>query len=103
MTTAWLIAESGLSVSQVARAIGFTPRAVHGWASELMQPPREAAQRLRAFQELVSGLGLATPGARRAAMLDSSAGPSPFAQFLAGAPDLAQIHFPVPVAERLVL
>ena len=100
MNATWLLDESGLTVSQVGRAVGVSARTVHHWTAGA-EPSGSAAERLLALRQLVEGLDAQTPAGRRAALLDSSAGASLFSLFLAGTPRAQQVHFPVPVAERL--
>lgn len=102
MTVTWLLTESGLTASQVGRAVGVSARTVHHWRTGA-EPSPAASERLKALQRLVEGLDVTTPAGRRAELLDSSAGASLFAVFRADVPHAQQIHFPVPVIERLGL
>lgn len=76
---------SGLTASQVARLFGVSRRSVNNWiAGKPMAPHHE--ERLSQLLAIVRGVEGSTSDSRRAALLDSSTGPSIFHQLVQDAP-----------------
>lgn len=92
-----LVQVSGLSAGQVARLFGTVSRSVHGWAQGAVLPEHHQ-RRAEHLLATIRPLG-DTPARRRQALLDSSAGPSPFRRLLDEVPGHQRIHHQVPVAE----
>lgn len=88
---AWLLAESGLGTSQLARAAGVSVRTFQSW-SEGSLVPRPNWDRLTALHELVSALPEETPEGRRRVLLSGQTGRSLFQQFLDNQPRATLIH-----------
>lgn len=97
---AWLGTESGLTSKQIGRALGTGPRTAASWAAGSQVPPFRVA-RLLELHTLISGLEADSPEGRRRLLLSSGQGRSLFQAFVDGTPRGQQIHFPIPVLERL--
>lgn len=94
--------DSGLTADQLGRLLGVSRRSVHNWAAgATITPARE--ERVRALSDLVFSLPSKTPEERRARLLDSSAGPSLFRQFVEDDSRSERIKYSVPVEERFGL
>ena len=94
-----LKAESGLTADQLGRLLGVTRRSIHNWAAGSTIAPKHES-RIRALSDMVFSLEATSPEARRALLLDSTSGPSPFGAFLDSAPRSQRIQHPIPVSER---
>lgn len=95
--------DADLSAAQIGRLLGVTPRTVHGWLDGV-PVPESRAELLDRLTAMVDALPGGNPAARRAALLDSSAGPSPFHAWLAALPQPAVLQaVAVPVAGRIAL
>ena len=94
-----LIDLSGLTRSQVARAVGCTERALTGYTLGRTpnEPDRVRIERLTAAIEPLAP----TPEERRRALLASSTGRSNLHRLIAENPTFELIHATVPVRERL--
>lgn len=88
---AWLLAQSGLGRSQLARAAGVSVRTFQSW-SEGSPVPRPDRDRLAGLHELVSALPEETPEGRCRVLLFGQTGRSLFQQFLDNQPRGAVIH-----------
>lgn len=94
--------DSGLTADQLGRLLGVSRRSVHNWAAgATIAPARE--ERVRALSDLVFSLPAKTPEERRTRLLDSSAGPSLFRQFIEDDSRNERIKYSVPVEERFGL
>lgn len=94
--------DSGLTADQLGRLLGVSRRSIHNWAAGATITPGRA-ERVRALSDLVFNLPSKTPEERRAHLLDSSAGPSLFRQFIEDNSRSERIKYSVPVEERFGL
>ncbi len=94
-TAQHLIALSGLSRRQVARAVGCTERALAD-----NEQVRRHQDRITLLTAVIEPLA-ATAEGRRAVLLASSSGPSLFHQLVAEVPRGQVIQVAIPVRERL--
>ena len=92
---------SGLSDSQISRALGISRRTLYTIA-EKGTTTGDQAGRLLEFWELVFSLPVEAPEARRELLLSSSSGRSKFHEFLEGSRVKSPpLQYLVPMKERL--
>lgn len=94
-----LMEVSGLSAGQVGRLFGTSSRRVHDWVQGTVAVDEAARNRAEHLLQAVTPLA-GSPEARRAALLDSSAGASPFRRLLDQVPRHQRLHYPALTAAQ---